>query len=156
MQEWATCTETVLFIPEEEKEDFLKRYFQKTKFENQTMSDDDFHKALDTQMNEKGDIEFKRLHTNEIFGVSTFEAENTDDAVLCAFDDTYMDENDLDGGFYIVTDHPTTPVALLRDHTYESLEDIIDEFKSYAGPYLPENFDWMHYTGTLYYASLEY
>ena len=97
----------------------------------------------------------KQLHTNTFFYVKTFEAENTDGGILCAFDGTYMDENDLDEGFYIVTDHPTTPIALLRDHTYSSIDDIIAEFKSYASDYLPEDFDWMHHVGTLYYSISE-
>ena len=147
MIEWATFTETVLFISKEEKEDFLKRYLQKT--DNCSMSDDEFQKILA----EGGGL--KQLHTDTIFGVNVFDAESTGGGVLCAFDDSCMDENDLDGGFYIVTDHQTTPIALLRDRTYESLEDIIDKFKSYAGPYLPEDFDWIHHTGTLYY-SMEY
>lgn len=154
MQAWTTFTETVLFITEEEKEDFLRRYLQKTKFGNQNMSDDDFHKALNTCL-EMHYGAFKQLHTNAIFGVNKFEAENKDGGILCAFDDTYMDENDLDEGFYIVTDHPTTPIALLRDHTYSSIDDIIAEFKSYAGDYLPEDFDWMHHAGTLYYSICE-
>lgn len=145
MHAWTIFTETVLFIPEEEKEDFLKRYLQKT--DNCFMSDDEFQKILA----EGGSL--KQLHTNTFFCVNTFQAENTDEGVLCAFDGTEIDE--LDEGFYIVTDHPTTPIALLRDHTYSSIDDIIAEFKSYAGDYLPEDFDWMHHVGTLYYSIWE-
>ena len=135
-------TETVLFIPKEEKEDFLRRYLQKT-------NDDKFQKILAVC----GAL--KQLHTNTFFYVKTFEAENTDEGILCALDGTEMEEDDLNGGFYIVTAHPTTPIALLRDHTYSSIDDIIAEFKSYAGDYLPEDFDWMHHVGTLYYSIWE-
>lgn len=143
MHAWSIFTETVLFIPEEEKEDFLKRYLQKT--DNCSMSDEEFQKILA----EGGAL--KQLHTNEFFCVNNFQADDTDGGVLCAFDGTERDDDELDGGFYIVTDHPTTPIALLRDRTYGSFDDIIAEFKSCAGDYLPENFDWMHHVGTLYY-----
>lgn len=135
-------TETVLFIPKEEKEDFLRRYLQKT-------NDEKFQKILAVC----GAL--KQLHTNTFFYVKTFEAENTGGGILCAFDDTEMEENELDGGFYIVTDHQTTPIALLRDHTYSSIDDVISEFKAYVGDYLPEDFDWMHHAGTLYYSICE-
>ena len=154
MHAWTTFTEVVLFIPEEEKEDFLKRYIQKTKFENHAMSDDEFHKALNKFMIEEEGA-FKQLHTNTVFGVSTFESENTDGGILCAFDGTEMEEDELDGGFYIVTNYLTTPIALLKDHTYTSMDDVIAEFKSFMSDYLPDDFDWLHHTGTLYYSILD-
>lgn len=140
-----------LCVSEEEKEklkkyclDTLRQYFLRYSEWHHTSSHyncTDFYEVVVPDR-----IDYKTLDASEAF---------YRECILCALDGTEMEEDDLNGGFYIVTEHPTTPIALLRGHTYSSIDDIIAEFKSYAGDYLPEDFNWMHHVGTLYYSIWE-
>lgn len=57
--------------------------------------------------------------------------------------ETLSDENSI----IIYTEKSTLPQAFLQNESYHSVDEIIEEFKTKLGVYLPENFDYQSHIG---------
>lgn len=57
-----------------------------------------------------------------------------------------------ENSFIIYTEKSTLPQAFLQNESYHSVDEIIKEFKTKLGIYLPENFDYQSHIGYVEFA----